>query len=402
MNERILKINEELRKLQDSLDGTLSQEQLVEIRSKKDKLIAERSRLIAEEQEALKRSFDNGSEVTQTYLPKEEGNPFKGLNNRNSLCLALGMIARGKDVSKFLNERELGQSTITSSETFIPATESTNGESNAGIFINTEKLFDLLYEKEVISGIAADIAWKHIPGMVEFPYRKKVDKKDKVPSGKAENKAISKKQSYEWDKLTLVKGWLQSEAEVIDEVLALTDFKLGEYILDILVQDFKEGMSIELIYSDGTKDSKNTPHISGLTAELTPKTYTDSYEKALVTAITSLPTLYRTGAKLYVAQDVYDGISFATDANGNFKYPVVNSLTGIQTFGKAKVEVDPMLDDGEIIAGNVNQYFLGNILIDLNTEADRDKRNKTNAYITSMYCATKAVKEAFIYMKKGK
>lgn len=77
MNERILKINEELRKLQDSLDGTLSQEQLVEIRSKKDKLIAERSRLIAEEQEALKRSFDNGSEVTQTYLPKEEGNPLR-------------------------------------------------------------------------------------------------------------------------------------------------------------------------------------------------------------------------------------------------------------------------------------------------------------------------------------
>ena len=51
MNERILKINEELRKLQDSLDGTLSQEQLVEIRSKKDKLIAERSRLIARSEE---------------------------------------------------------------------------------------------------------------------------------------------------------------------------------------------------------------------------------------------------------------------------------------------------------------------------------------------------------------
>lgn len=400
MNEKILKINEELRKLQESLNGTLTQEQLTEIRNKKNELVAERDRLIAQEKEELKRSFDEGNNVTQTIVNQEETNPFRGLNNRNSICLALGMIARHKDVSNFINKRAIGESTITTSDIFIPATETTNGESNAGVFINTEKLFDLLREEEVLSGIAADINWKHIPGLVEFPYRKKVDKKDKVPSPKAENKAISKKQEYEWDKLALVKGWLQSEAEITDEVLALTDFKLGEYILDILLQDFKEGVSIELIYSDGKKVGK-AERISGLTAELTAKTYKDSYEKALVTAITSLPALYRTGAKLYVAQDVYDGVSFATDANGNFKYPVVNSSAGIQSFGKAKVEVDPMLEAGEIIAGNVGQYFLGNIIIDLNTENDRDKHAKTNTYITSMYCATKAVKEAFVYMKKG-
>ena len=148
----------------------------------------------------------------------------------------------------------------TTSAVYSAATEQADGVNNAGIFIPTHLVLDLLREEELLSPILSDIVFTRVPGLTEFPYRESRDKARVKVEGIA-----GKDNQMKWATLRLEKGVLQTIIAVTDEILALTDFNLGEYIVNQILQDINEDWLEHLIYGTGADNQ-----IKGLTIGATP------------------------------------------------------------------------------------------------------------------------------------
>ena len=395
MLKRINEINQILNERNAELETCEDAERIEAINSEITQLAAEKRSLVEKRRKQIQDTIANGTDVD---LPAQEEehrsvNTLKQMNMRQKLSFALGKISRGKSFDE-AEKRALSALTTTATE-FTEATTDVEGINNGGVFIKTNSLFDLLIEEKLISGLVADITFTSIPGKIEYLLKERKTK----AQAKAEGKGNSKDNNYKWTKLSLQKGWLQASVRVTDELKALSDFEVGAYLLGELVADFDEDFSYELIYATGEKDDEDLEHIKGVTAGAKSGTYTD-YTQGVITALTSLPKNRRKGAKVYIAQDVYDGIFFSLDANGNFKYPVFNNATGITSIGTARIVLDEILEDGHIIAGNVSKYYKANTLIPINVENDRDKKKKIDEYIVSTYLAAAPVTDAFVHYKK--
>lgn len=371
-----------------------SPEILSQLATEQETLIAERSSLQAEliEKRAsvpFSPVIDNGTEAGT------QGPNFATMSKRDKMAYSLGKQARGRTFTD-AEVRALGTAYTTTAETYVEATNQVDGTNNAGIFISHKLALELLREEGKLSPILADITFTSIPGLIEFPYRKSRDKA-KV---KTEKNGTGDNQ-MEWDKLTGVKGYLQTVIVVTDELKALTDMDFGAYIIDQLMQDFNEDWVYDLIYADGTDD-----RVKGLLVGATPAVsggYNAGDENlvaALVAGIKACKGKYRRGAKVYAAQDVIDALMFSTDDNGNFKYPVFNNATGITSFGTIRVELDENLREGDFVIGNVGKYFKANSLIPIRLETNRIARRGLTEYIASEYCCTTPVEGAFVYGSK--
>lgn len=373
----------------------ITSEKLQALSDEQDKLLQERNSLMQKAMELRAAAegapfnpfTDNGP------APKgDDGVELNKLNLRGRLAYALGKRVRGKQLTD-METRALGKAVTTTAVDFVAATASTDGVNNAGIFINTKQLMDLLKEEGKLSPIMRDIAFTHIPGLTEFPYRKSRDK----AKAKKENADTGENQ-MEWAKLTGVKGWLQTIIVITDEVRALTDFDLGNYIVEQMLQDLNEDWCADLIYGTGTDD-----HIKGITVGAIAAV-TGGYEgdtvAALIAGIKLCKGKYRKGAKAYVAQDVYDEVLFAQDDNGDYTYPILNNTQGIVSIGPIRIEVDENLKDGEFLIGNVGKFFKANTLIGTRLETERAARKGATTYVASEYCATTPVAGAFVHGTK--
>ncbi len=372
----------------------VSAEQLSALAEEQEKLIAERNSL---QQKAIElRDAANGADFnpfTSSATPAANDRvDFKSFNTKARLSYVLGKQLRGRTFTD-VEVRELGKAITTTATEFVAATADVDGVNNAGIFINTKQLFDLLREEGKLSPIFADISFTHIKGLVDFPYRKSRDK----AKAKTETNGTGDNQ-MEWDKLSGVKGWLQTVIVITDEVKALTDFDLGTYIIEQMLQDLNEDWCEDLIYGTGTSD-----HIKGVTYGATAAVaggYSGSALDAIIAGIKLCKGKYRKGAKAYVAQDVYDDVFFSLDENGNFKYPVLNNSQGIVSVGPIRFVVDENLKDGDFIIGNVSKYFKANSLQAVKLESERAAIKGTTTYVASEFCATCPVPGAIVYGSK--
>ena len=372
-----------------------SAEQLAALAEEQEKLIAERASLQAKAIE-LKGSAEgadfNPFGGAQEPTGGAQQVDFKSFKTKDKLAYVLGKQLRGRTFTD-VEVRALGKALTTTSTDFVAASVSADGVNNAGIFINTKQLLDLLREEGKLSPIFADISFTHIKGMTEFPYRKSRDKANakKEGAGTGENQ-------MEWDKLSGVKGWLQTVIVITDEVKALTDFDLGSYIIEQMLQDLNEDWCEDLIYGTGSGD-----HIKGVTFGAVAAVaggYTGSALDAIIAGIKLCKGKYRRGAKAYVAQDVYDDVFFSLDDNGNFKYPVLNNAQGIVSVGPIRFVVDENLKDGDFIIGNVSKFFKANSLQAIKLETERAAVKGTTTYVASEFCATCPVPGAIVYGSK--
>lgn len=359
---------------------------------KLDELIAEK-RNLEEKFKSLEDKAANARKLNvdlDNNLKPEADERLAKMDLRSKLSYAVGKRARNKNFTD-AEKRALGSALTTTAATYVEASELVDGVNNAGIFISTKLILDLLREESKLSPILADINFTAVPGLLEYPFRKTRDKARTKSEG-----ALGLQNQMEWSKLSLSKGYLQTVIAVTDEVMALTDFDFGAYIIDQLMQDLNDDWVSELIYGSGTDD-----HIKGITVGATAATSggydAGSEVEALINGIKACTGVYRRGAKIYAAQDVYDAVLFAVDENGNFKYPVFNNASGITSIGPIRLEVDENLKAGDFIIGNVNKYFKANSLIPLRLETDRQAKRGITEYIASEYCATAPFKGAFVY-----
>lgn len=397
LKQRMMEINNRLAAIDNELNEPNADLEALDNESKT--LISERARIQVKLAEEVRKGFTSADSVVPNQEEEARKSELASMSKRDKLALVIGKGARGKKLTD-VEKRALGTALTTTATTYVEATAEVNGVNNAGVFVPTNLILDLLKTEGKLSPILADIAFTAVPGLTEYPYRKSRDK----ARAKAEA-AEGKDNQMEWAKLSLVKGYLQTIIPVTDEVLALTDFDFGGYIINQILQDINEDWVEELIY--GTGDSNRIKGITvGASAAVTGgyDASTGGALKAIIDGLKKLTGKYRRGAKIYVAQDVYDEIFFAVDDNGNFKYPVFNNSQGISSLGPVRVELDENLYAGEFVIGNVNKWFKVNSLIPLRIETNRKARYGITEWIASEYCATAPFAESgsVVFVKGSK
>lgn len=391
MKQRLAAIAARLRELEAEL-STADAVRIDAISAEVAQLTTERSQITQKMADEARAAFAAGKPVEQPSpngASDAEERRLSQMSKRDKLAYALGKKARGKKFSE-MEQRALGVALTTTADTFVAATSELDGVNNAGVFIKTSMLLDFLREEKLLSPIVNDVAFTSVPGLINFPYRKSRDK----ARSKAEGVA-GKDNQAEWDKLIGTEGNLQIIIAITDQVMALTDFNFGEYILSQIMQDLSEDWGEDLIYGTASDN-----HIKGVTYGATAAVasgYTGDVLTAVIAGIKACKGKFRRGAKLYVAQDVFDEIAFAVDDNGNFKHPVFNNPLGFSTIGPLRVETDEQLVEGDFLIGNVAKYFKANMLIPLRIETERKARYGITEYIASEYCATVPFPGAFIH-----
>lgn len=376
--ERMNEIKKELPNVSDLKVIGSRKAEVEDLISKRDELVAKRNQAIKEMKDEIEREAKN--------LPERKEN-FKKMNRRESQNFLIGLAMRGKRPTEE-QVRALDTSLTTTAETFVKASSSSDGVNNGGIFIPTTILLDILREDKKLTPIMNDIVPTAVPGMVTYPYRASRT----TGHNKAEGKGVADGQ-MEWASLSLVTGFLQSQIAITDEMTALTDIDFGAYIISQLEQDLTEDWSADVIYGAGASNA-----IKGVTNGLTAQKYAKGKELvAIETAVKSLKGTYRRGAKLYLAQDVYDSIEFSKDSSGDYIITPINNPNGVDSFAHLPVEVDETLKDGEFILGNVARNYRFNALMNMRLESDRDATKHITRYICSQYAAAAPVPKAFVY-----
>lgn len=292
-----------------------------------------------------------------------------------------------------MEARALGVATTTTSETFVAPSGNADGINNGGVFIPQEVMLDILREEELESPIYRDIITTAIKGKVKFPYRiSKTGAKVKAELSPTENESV------QWGILNGATGNYTDSIVLTFEEEAMAIDEFSDYLISLIGESMRELLINDYIYGTGTND-----HVKGITLGAIDGEYAANvtdYREALEAGIKLLPAKKRAGAKIYVATDISDSVTFTKDKNGNYILPVLNG-GGLTKMSSFPVEVDPNLSAGDFIIGNVSKNYKANInkQMELGLDVSNQKRIKT--YTTHMMVTAVPVPNSFVYGKKA-
>lgn len=383
-NEQLLAKEARMNEIKNELPSLTDVAEIDKRKAEVSNLVSERNDLTTKRDEAIMQ-MQKELEEGKKKLPERKEN-FRKMNRRESQNLLIGLALRGK---KPTDEqiRALDVSLTTTANDFVKATASADGVNNGGVFIPTKILYDLLKEEDKLTPIMDDIAPTYVPGLTEYPIRVSRTEAQKKLEGKKVNDT-----QWEFIKLKLETGTLQSQLPVTDELYNMTDYALGDYIIQRLEKDLVLDWSKQIIYGDGTD------MIKGLTTGLTPKKYAkkDALE-AIENAVMGLSESYIAGAKLYIARDLFYSISFKKSDDGKYLINPINNPGGISSFTNIPVMVDHTLKPGEFVLGNVSEYFRLNMLQSMHFETARDALAGITRYVVRQSASGAPYDKAFVY-----
>lgn len=289
--------------------------------------------------------------------------------------------------------RALGVATTTTSETYTAPSAGEDGINNGGLFIPQQVMLDILREETVDSPIYNDVVTTAIKGKIKFPYM--VSK-----SGAKVKKELSdtENESVKWDILNGATGNYTDSIVITFEEEAMAIDEFTNYLIELIGQSMRELLINDYIYGTGTGD-----HVSGITKGAIDGSYANGstdYLAALEAAIKKLPVKKRAGAKIYLASNIFDAITFTKDKNGNYILPVLNG-GGFSRLSAFPVAMDVNLNAGEFVIGNVSKWYKANVNkpMELGVDVSNQKRIKT--YTTHMMVTAVPVPNSFVYGKEA-
>lgn len=289
--------------------------------------------------------------------------------------------------------RALGVATTTTSETFTAPSASEDGINNGGLFIPQSVMLDILREETVDSPIYNDVVTTAIKGKVKFPYMiSKSGAKVKAELSDTENESVK------WDILNGATGNYTDSIVITFEEEAMAIEEFTDYLIELIGQSMRELLINDYIYGSGTGD-----HVKGITSGAIDGSYANGstdYLAALESAIAKLPVKKRAGAKIYLASNIFDAITFTKDKNGNYILPVLNG-GGFSRLSAFPVAMDVNLNAGEFVIGNVAKWYKANVNkpMELGVDVSNQKRIKT--YTTHMMVTAVPVPNSFVYGKEA-
>ena len=288
--------------------------------------------------------------------------------------------------------RALGVATTTTSETFTAPSAGEDGINNGGLFIPQSVMLDILREETVDSPIYNDVVTTAIKGKVKFPYMiSKSGAKVKAELSDTENESVK------WDILNGATGNYTDSIVITFEEEAMAIEEFTDYLIELIGQSMRELLISDYIYGSGTGD-----HVKGITSGAIDGSYANGstdYLAALEAAIKLLPVKKRAGAKIYLASNIFDAITFTKDKNGNYILPVLNG-GGFSRLSAFPVAMDVNLKAGEFVIGNVSKWYKANVNkpMELGVDVSNQKRIKT--YTTHMMVTAVPVPNSFVYGKE--
>lgn len=288
--------------------------------------------------------------------------------------------------------RALGVATTTTSETYTAPSAGEDGINNGGLFIPQEVMLDILREDTVDSPIYNDIVTTAIKGKVKFPYMvSKSGAKVKAELSDTENESVK------WDILNGATGNYTDSIVITFEEEAMAIEEFTDYLIELIGQSMRELLINDYIYGTGTGD-----HVKGITNGAFDGSYPNGskdYLAALESAIAKLPVKKRAGAKIYLASNIFDAITFTKDKNGNYILPVLNG-GGFSRLSAFPVAMDVNLNAGEFVIGNVSKWYKANVNKPMTLGVDVSNQKRIKTYTTHMMVTAVPVPNSFVYGKE--
>lgn len=367
-------------------------EQIAEIVEKENEIINEikaEEQKLADAQAEVQAENEQRSKQNRGEIRKMEN---KEVNIRQAFAkyVRYESCRRNEDKPTEAELRALGVATTTTSETFVAPTEGVDGINNGGVFIPQSVMLDILREEEFESPIYRDVVTTAVRGQVKFPYRfSKTGAKVKAELSPNENESV------EWKILSGATGNYTDSIVITfeEEAMAITEFT--DYLISLIGESMRELLINDYIYGTGTND-----HVFGITNGAIDGSYasTADYRDALEAGIAKLPVKKRGGAKIYLASDIFDKITFTKNKNGDYILPVLNG-GGFSRLSTFAVEMDPNLAAGDFIIGNVSKNYKANINKAMEIGLDVSNQKRTKTYTTHMMVTAAPVPNSFVYGK---
>ena len=289
--------------------------------------------------------------------------------------------------------RALGVATTTTSETYTAPSASEDGINNGGLFIPQSVMLDILREETVDSPIYNDVVTTAIKGKVKFPYMiSKSGAKVKAELSDTENESVK------WDILNGATGNYTDSIVITFEEEAMAIEEFTDYLIELIGQSMRELLINDYIYGSGTGD-----HVKGITIGAIDGSYANGstdYLAALEAAIKLLPVKKRAGAKIYLASNIFDAITFTKDKNGNYILPVLNG-GGFSRLSAFPVAMDGNLNAGEFVIGNVSKWYTANVNKPMTLGVDVSNQKRIKTYTTHMMVTAVPVPNSFVYGKEA-
>lgn len=257
--------------------------------------------------------------------------------------------------------------TTTSTEYSAPSADA-DGVNNGGLFIPTSINLALMDAISLASPLFRDAARTAIPSLIKFPYKKSAtgakSKKETEANGDA---------SVEWADLVLGTSEISETIPVSWRLETMAVEGFIEYVQNELIEQVRDKAAQEFIYGTGVEQMK------GITKDAIQHGYNASVLDGISAALGKLDKKQKIGAKLYVSTSVVEEISFSKDNNGAYVFTPINGV-GVNSIATYKVEVDPYLNDGEFVIGNVHRYARLNVVEDVSLTRDVSGKKRTNDY----------------------
>lgn len=268
-------------------------------------------------------------------------------------------------------QRALGVALTTTDSQYVEASESVDGINNGGLFIPQDLNLALMQEISLVSPIFNDIDKLSVPGVLSFPYLKDAPKAEIHKKGKEAESNTDAQAEWADLKLNLLEISVTIRVSWKLEKMSVDGFM--SYLQSQIIEQVRDEKVTNVIY--GEKDDE----LVGIMTAAIKGEYTGSFLDAAPEALKKLPKKRKIGAKFYVSNSIVEEISFTKDSNGNYIYTPINSA-GIKSLATYQIEVDPYLNDGDFILGNLKRHYKLNAIEACSLSVDRSGKKRANDY----------------------
>lgn len=322
----------------DSLDAEIKEiETSVEEEEKKETEAQEERKEIVKALE--ERSFTSSvKEIKENESMKEERKFTTADKEYRSAWAKTLMGVQLEETEK----RALGDAIGTTATTFVASDADTQGINNGGLFIPDSVRNDFLEIMSEESPIFRDIRKLAVNGNIDLPYLFNADD----ASWYAEL-VDTKNEGQEFRSLKLTGHELAKDIVITWKLEEMAVEEFIAFILDELREKMGKALINAVIYGDG--NGKPTGITNGLTAVKDGVTPIEN----IIATYTAIPQEERKGAKVYISTQVGVEMVSYKDENGN--YPFLQGVSSTKLFS---IEVDPYLQNNDVVAGNCRNYIL--------------------------------------------
>lgn len=369
IQKRKLEIKELLSGFDENLDLRALEKELDDLDQEERDINADIEKRNSAELEELKKRQENAENIQKNSLGKEleekkemEKKKFTIKSPEYRSAWAKKMLGLSED--KFTEEeiRALGDAVGTSATTYVASGASTQGINNGGLLIPTEIRTEILEIIEEQSPFYRDIRKLFVAANVDLPYLHNADDANWY----AELTDTSNEgQEYKALKLT---GFDLAKDVVVTwklEAMAVEDFIT--FIEEEIAYKMGRALIHAVLYGTGTNQPIGA--LNGLS-----EIEGDNAIDTIIQTYKSLSNEARIGAKTYISTDVNIEIVGYKDSNGNYPF-----FAGIPASKLCPIEVDPYLEDGDILVGNPRNYVL-NIVENLSIARETTIKGRKTTY----------------------